>query len=152
MGLTFTPTSEKSNISELDDDLNEFFRKIRLQEYFYGQKQTDISLVRNRSNFNPPPGRNLNIETYISTTKTIWANIPKEYQRVKHNITLDQRKALKSLSEDKSIIIKEADKGGGIVLMNVEFYKNKILEMLNNELYYYIRLFQIVIKKKYLPN
>ena len=73
---------------------------------------------------------------HISTTKTIWANIPKEYKRVKHDITLDQRKALKSLSEDKSIIIKEVDKGGSIVLMNVEFYKNKILEMLNNELYY----------------
>ena len=26
-------------------------------------------------------------------------------------------------------------KDGGIVLMNVEFYKNKILEMLNNEFY-----------------
>ena len=43
MGLKFTPTPEKSNISELDDDLNEFFRKIRSQEYFYGQEQTDIS-------------------------------------------------------------------------------------------------------------
>ena len=56
VGLKYTTTPEKSNISELDDDLNEFFRKIRLQEYFYGQEQTDISLVRNKSNFNPPPG------------------------------------------------------------------------------------------------
>ena len=69
MSLKFTPTPEKSNNSELDDDLNEFFRKIRSQEYFYGQEQTDISLVKNKSNFNLPLGRNLNIEIYISTTK-----------------------------------------------------------------------------------
>ncbi|MCG8075998.1 MAG: hypothetical protein JAY75_07125 [Candidatus Thiodiazotropha taylori] len=48
MGLKFTPTPEKSNTSELDDDLNEFFRKIRLQEYFDGKEETNISLVKNK--------------------------------------------------------------------------------------------------------
>ena len=33
MGLNFTPTPVKSNISEFDDNLNEFFQKIRLQVY-----------------------------------------------------------------------------------------------------------------------
>ena len=40
------------------------------------------------------------------------------------------------MADDTSIIIKEADKGGGIVLMNTDFYKRKILEMLVDESYY----------------
>ena len=34
MGLKFTPTPEKSNISELDDDLNKFVRKIDYKSIF----------------------------------------------------------------------------------------------------------------------
>ncbi|MCG8076000.1 MAG: GIY-YIG nuclease family protein, partial [Candidatus Thiodiazotropha taylori] len=67
---------------------------------------------------------------------TMYDNIPKENTKIHHNITLDQRKAIKSLSEDTSIVIKEADKGGGIVIMNAQFYKSKILEMLMDESYY----------------
>ena len=59
-----------------------------------------------------------------------------ENNHIKHNITLEQRNAIKSLAEDSSIMIKEADKGGGIVLMNTDFYKRKILEMLVDESYY----------------
>ena len=40
------------------------------------------------------------------------------------------------MAHDNSIIIKEADKGGGIVIMNTEFYKTKVLEMLSDENYY----------------
>ena len=35
-----------------------------------------------------------------------------------------------------TIIIKEADKGGGIVIMNTYFYKDKMLEMLANDSFY----------------
>ena len=40
------------------------------------------------------------------------------------------------MAHDNSIIIKEADKGGGIVIMNTEFYKTKVLEMLSDKNYY----------------
>ena len=33
-------------------------------------------------------------------------------------------------------MIKEADKGGGIVIMNTDFYKRKVLEMLTDDSYY----------------
>ena len=55
--------------------------------------------------------------------------IPKEIPSF--NITCNERKA-PNLSKDTSIVIKEADKGGGIVIMNKEFYKRKILEMLDD--------------------
>ena len=43
---------------------------------------------------------------------------------------------LYSLAQDNSIVIKEADKGGGIVIMNTDFYKRKVLEMLTDDSYY----------------
>lgn len=136
MGLKFTPTPEKSNTIELENDLNDFFRKVRLCEYFDGVEHDDVSLVRNKTSFVPPSGRNLGLENYIATSQSMFNNYPKENKNIKHNITLEQRRALKSLSEDDSIIIKEADKGGGIVLMNTNFYKLKILEMLTDQSYY----------------
>ena len=48
-------------------------------------------------------------------------------------MTQEQRNTIESLAEDTSIIIKETDKGDGIVLMNTDFYKKDVLEMLIDE-------------------
>ena len=58
--------------------------------------------------------------------------VSKENKLIKHNITLEQRNAIKSLVKDKSIVIKEADKGVGIIIMNTDFYKRKVL-LRNND-------------------
>ena len=53
--MKFTPTPEKDT-KELKDDLQEFGHKLRLLEHFNDhQQQTDASLVKNKSNFVPPP-------------------------------------------------------------------------------------------------
>ena len=135
-GLKFTPTPEKSNCSQTENDVNDFCRKLRLKEYFDSNDNTDTSIVRNKSFFTPETDRNKKLDSYISLTKEMCESIQNENKHIKHNITLEQRNAIKSLAEDSSVIIKEADKGGGIVLMNTEFYKRKILEMLVDESYY----------------
>ena len=134
-GLKFTPTPEKSNCNQTENDVNDFCRKLRLKEYFDGNDNTDTSLVRNKSFFTPETGRNKKLDSYISLTKEMCDSIQNENKHIKHNITLEQRNAIKSLAEDSSIIIKEADKGGGIVLMNTDFYKRKIMDMLVDESY-----------------
>jgi hypothetical protein len=40
------------------------------------------------------------------------------------------------LSNDKDVVIKEADKGGGAIVMNKTYYKQKILQMLEDQDYY----------------
>jgi hypothetical protein len=40
---------------------------------------------------------------------------------------------MKNLSNDCSIVIKEADKGNSVVIMDSEFYKNEILSMLTSD-------------------
>ena len=43
---------------------------------------------------------------------------------------------MKNLKENTSIIIKEADKGGAVVIMDKNYYKDKVLEQLNDTDYY----------------
>ena len=90
MGLKFTPTPEKNNPYELNDDVNEFLRKIRLWEYFDGEENNDESLVKKKSNFTPPIGRNESLDIYATATKTSCAIASKENKQIKHNITFEQ--------------------------------------------------------------
>ncbi|MEW8548114.1 MAG: hypothetical protein AB2693_31815, partial [Candidatus Thiodiazotropha sp.] len=133
-GMKFTPTPEKQNLQEIKEDMAEFNRKIRLKEFFYEQEDEDDSLVKNRSDFTPPKGRNEALEKYISTTSNFPLSTAKS--KTHYNISLQQRNVLKKLSEDKEIIIKEADKGGAIVIMDSYFYQERIQLMLNDKTFY----------------
>ena len=115
--------------------MSEFFRRFKLKEYFHDNaSEQDDSLVRNKSNFEPPKGRNSALDEFITCTKNFpLSDLPTEK---KYNITLEERKAIKSLQNDPRIIIKEADKGGGIVIMNTSFYRDKMLEILGNDTFY----------------
>lgn len=132
-GLKFTPTPHSANIQELQSDVAEFHRKIRLKEFFHDKHFHDDSLVRNKSNFQPQKGRNIVLDSYIEFTKTI----PKQSnQKTNFNLSLQEQNAIKSLKEDETIVIKEADKGGGIVIMNKKYYKTQILNMLQDDTFY----------------
>ena len=114
----------------------EFTRKIRLTEYFEGNEDnTDESLVRNKSNWIPPKGRNNDLETFISNVVDI-PLVPTKKDNIKYNLPIPQQKTIKSLMSDESIIIKEADKGGATVIMDKLFYQNEIEKLLSNQDYY----------------
>ena len=71
----------------------------------------DDSLVRNNSYFEPPRGRNNMLDDYIDLNKVIPKN---DTQRKRSfNITRNERFSINRLVKDTSIVIKEADKGGG---------------------------------------
>ena len=57
-------------------------------------------------------------------------------RKVKNNISYKQRKALEELNNDSSIIIKEADKGGMVVILDCLKYEHIVTDMLNNVEYY----------------
>ena len=44
-----------------------------------------------------------------------------------------ERQSILKLRNNHDIVIKEADKGSAIVVMNTEFYIEKMLEMLNKD-------------------
>ena len=144
-GLKFTPTP-KSNKTELESDIKEFNRRLRLKEYFYESDENSESdteensdpdsktgkpLLRNKSNWNPKPNRVPLLDTCIdmlSKTAKELGSLP--VKPCRDNLSKDERQALQELQQNTDIIIKEADKGGAICIMNKSFYSSKMKQML----------------------
>ena len=111
-----------------------------MAEYFYKDEETDVhseiqmDLVRSKSTFCPNKGRNktldVNIEVLHQTTKNVTAKTTRQ------NLNKTENDALNELRNDNTIIIKEADKGGAVVVMNTLFYKTKLEEMLTDRTTY----------------
>ena len=97
-GLKFTPTPRISNIPELTKDISEFTRKIRLIEFFDGCEDKDDSLVRNKSNFVPPQGREELLDNFVLNTINIPLE-PIEKSNVKRNISISEQKNYYSFSK-----------------------------------------------------
>lgn len=134
-GLKFTPTP-KNNASELNTDVQEFCRKIRLKEYFADTESSDDpSLVKNRSSFNPPKGRDKDLDRFVDALSKFPTNT-QQNSKIRHNLSKGERTAMNLISSDSSIIIKQADKGGAIVIMDSDYYKQKVEELLLDEEYY----------------
>jgi hypothetical protein len=48
-GLNFCPNSPKINVHELDEDLDQFARRLRIKEYFHSKKETSEDLSTDES-------------------------------------------------------------------------------------------------------
>ena len=134
-GLKFAPTP-KENLTELEADIKSFCRKLRLKEHFYkddsGNDKPDI-LVKNKSKWTPPHNKNIKLDNCISSlsiSSEELDNLPREKHT--NNVSAKQRDAIMELQNNDSIIIKKADKGGAVCVMNRDFYANKIMEMLKD--------------------
>ena len=129
-GFKFTPTPTQ-NETELKADTKAFCRKLRLAEYFLDKDYTtDESLVKNKSSFNPPRGRDKYLDTYIDYTM----NLPLHQTHAKrYNMSWTQKRSVNKLKNLTDVIFKEADKGGAIVIMDKDYYGKKMLEMLQDK-------------------
>ena len=83
------------------------------------------------SSFKPQAGKNAGLDLYCSniTHDAITYNPP---QNIHHNITSKQRQQIKTLKQDTTITIREADKGGKLVIMNTTDYNTSVIKTLEN--------------------
>lgn len=111
--------------------MDNFCRKLRLKEFFHDRTMDNDSIVKNKSYWEPKSGTNTTLDTTINYLK-----LTKEHKSLKintrTNISHNERNAIASLKNNDSLIIKEADKGAAVVLMNTDFYKSKCYEILND--------------------
>ena len=77
-GLKFCPTPEHYNAIVDAKDTAELCRKLRLTEFFHESGFTDNSIVKGKSNFNPPPGRNDYLEILLASIKKSTSTYEKE--------------------------------------------------------------------------
>ena len=120
-GLKFTPTP-KRNVQELKKDTENFTRKLRLIEFFANEEANyDGSLVKKKGEFNPPRNRNKTLDIVIDFLHK--QNFEERKYKNTSNISANEYKGIFELKNNNDIIIKEADKGGAVVIMNRNHYK-----------------------------
>ena len=111
-------------------------------QFFFQHDISDPHPFRIKSDWEPPTPTNPNLVAYhneiefaILSLMTNHAITNTELPRP-DNLTEEEWKALHELEKIKNIVIKPADKGGGIVVMNRTDYDNKVRALLNNKNHY----------------
>ena len=130
-GLKFVATPKEIYYSKVKIDLENFGRRLRLKwyfkenEYFY-----EVPAFRPKSKFNPR-NKDVAIEVFLSKLEDELMKISPEGCNYS-NLTREEKVALNNLRSDHTIIIKEADKGSGVVVWDREDYiseaKNQLMD------------------------
>ncbi|XP_069122266.1 uncharacterized protein [Argopecten irradians] len=135
-GLKFSPLPKSvKSTNALLIDFKELARKMRCR-YLFGNFSSDkqIHPFYQNTNFDPKYCGNNAIENYIFATQMEISKLTKGKQC--HNMSKTDRMALISLSMNKNIVIKKADKSNMIVIMNKENYMEEGLRQLQDDKHY----------------
>ncbi|CAJ0947396.1 unnamed protein product, partial [Ranitomeya imitator] len=132
-GLTFCPVS-RFNPFLLDQELHQFFRTLRLKAHFLGPQSTPPTESSSQNSFTLKdlnlcipssfqPSRMYHpVETFIEFVKkdikAVLESIENGNLRIKHNLSIEKFRSLQLLKARKDLIIKPADKGGAIVVLD----------------------------------
>ena len=149
-GMKFCPTPGEPNFGELREDLNKFYMKIRCKLFFDNMAEEDKYLASSRpsqdpngpfcdtqfkepSKWKPPPVTSLEVFSRQNEIGLLQNKVPPSKF---DNLTRDEKKTLKSLSLNKAIVIKNADKGGAVVVLNTTDYIKEGLRQLSDPYFY----------------
>ena len=125
LGLSFCPTPRHINPVKVCYDNEQFCRRLRLQEYFSTKDNENCSSTNNNKTkeWTPPDGRNEFIDSFANRARTYYDNFVSSISHdTRSSLPNNQQTALKDLSSNIDIMIKEADKGGDITIINKEDY------------------------------
>ena len=113
----FAPTPSHINEADLRRNLREFSRKMRCKWHFrneVSQNNEEISQFKVKSQWNPPKGHPA-LEAFLNKTeKDIFSLIPEREKD--YNLTKDEYLAMRSLENNRNVIIKPVDKESSIVV------------------------------------
>lgn len=135
--LSFIPTCTlgRDIKKQYKCDLQGYHRRIKLVDFFKNNKDISKPFI-NPSDWIPPPDTiPLHIQELISQdVQTVKDN----YKRTTEtsNLSHGERQALKELQNDTSIVIKPADKGSSVVILDREQYIFEVERQLNDSAYY----------------
>ena len=134
LGLSFTPTPLVPDIHELERDVAEFTRKLRLSYHFRDSSYTDNSIIKLKSTYCPKRNENSELEDVCFKLEKMKIRILKTRDNMG-----SARDALNSLIgrvNRGEIVIKPADKGAITVVMDPDFYLKMCLKHLDDTSYY----------------
>nr|XP_048685482.1 uncharacterized protein LOC125626461 isoform X2 [Caretta caretta] len=142
-GLSFCP-STPTNMVQFCGDLESYFRCLRLKEYFQHTSEQHTNPQRpsyqhykKDSRWTPPEGRNNRLDFYIECFHLrARAKIVEKQHHFPHNLSHAEHNAIHSLRNNSDIIIKKADKGGAVIIMNKSEYEQEATRQLSNTTFY----------------
>ena len=136
-GLKYIPTTYIEPLS-IQKDILLFERRIKLLHY---HKDTSPSIYSNEkhpfkksSGWTPTFSLPKHLNCFLVNFETKIREIDNKGTR--SNITKKEKAAIKSLQENKGIIIRQADKGGAVVLWGRREYLNEAYRQLTNRAHY----------------
>ena len=114
----------------LKKDVQEFIRRISLKEYFYTVEDvagdfSEATVFKNKSSWCPDKNRELALETYLQELeKRILESDfnARSYAPVNRNLSREEQQTLENLREYDDIVIKKADNGLGVAIMDKDRY------------------------------
>ena len=125
LGLSFCPTPKFADPVKICHDNELFCRRLRVHEYFLSngdENKQPVHNHRSKTRWTPPYGRNTFIDSLVNYTRDQYNFIFNTPDSVKPNLPKQQQKALRELSNNINIVIKDADKGGVITIINMGDY------------------------------
>jgi len=84
-------------------------------------------------NIDPQKANLINKSTFMQQLQQITFEFLELSKLALDSLNDEEHAALKKLSQYKTIVISKADKGNAIVIQDIEMYRNKILEILNQD-------------------
>lgn len=139
LGAKFTPVQLDIDRVQLEKDLESWFRRLRIKEYF-GDLKDDRTEEEKRfslsSNWTPPKGRCPPLDMFIFKIRQKFDNwiTPR---RIRDNMTPLEREGERLIKVDSlTHVYKKEDKGSCIVRMNKDDYENNVEKHLDNVIFY----------------
>ena len=133
----YAPIENKINETELRNDFNEFCRRMRLKWYFRNEVTPNFSEVpafRPKSSWNPPKGHP-NLEVFLSEVEKELFTVA-DSKLGYSNLSKEEWKAMRTLADDRTIVIKKADKGSCVVVWDRNDYIKEAEKQLNDASFY----------------
>ena len=149
--LNFCPTPNKINEEQLSADLDKFAISLRIKEYFSAKERdcpvdgssdseddNEIPLPRfkKKSSWIPKPSKNTTLESFIELVKNDVQTATSTNIPTHNNLIPAEKGALQELKERDDIVIKSADKGSAVVVMDKVDYLEEANRQLTDERFY----------------
>ena len=157
-GLTFIPSTRYIPYSRILECKNRNLRNIKVRDYFYGRSRkydptAFCNMFKFRSTWEPPIGRLapeavqaiIKISSYTASlikNRLVKTRVEGQGPLIRlpqmrpNNITKSEARAITQLKSNDSVVIKPADKGGAVVVMDRDLYQQEGLRQLLNPHYY----------------
>ena len=122
-GLDFAPVQNKINEPELRRDFEQFCRHMRIKQHFRNEPTQDFSntpAFTPKSSLNPSKSHP-NIEVFLSQIEHELFHVS-DKSLPYSNLLKEEWQAVRSLANDRQIVIKKADKGSCIVVWDRDDY------------------------------